>query len=679
MDILSALGNIRNIEEAFNFFKEKMDEANFLKISKMKNEGILLQIANSIALCNPASVFLNTGSSEDNKYIKQLALENKEEEKLPAKYHTVHFDLKEEQGRIIDRTFYIYDDEDETVNSLAKKMKREKALDDVKEKMTNIMNNMVMIVGFYIRGPIGSPVSNPAVEITSSAYVSHSADILYRNIFADFESEVERLGHHYINLHSQGKNRPEDLPNARVFMDRKYLTTYSINCTYAGNTLLLKKGNHRFSVDKAVYKNKGKELAEHMFITGIRGKDNKLTWIAGAAPSGCGKTTTAMAGEFFIGDDLAHLWIDEEGKVRAVNPEIGIFGIIENVNEEGDRYLMKALTRENHEVIWSNVLIDDKGTPRWTGDSKEAPKKGRNFQGEWTPNMTDEKGKQIPMSHPNARVTLRANSLVNCSKKIDLPEGVIIRGITYTGRDSNTMPTLLVAKTPTQGVFMGAMLVSEATATEVGAKGVKRVPWANSAFIPGDIGDYFDAQLKFFENKDIDDEYRPVFAYLNYFLTRKERGLPGERLLGDKEDVIVWLSWLEKMINKEVEAVETIIGYIPRYEDLEELFRKLLGKKYIEDMYARHFLTCTDNIMERIDLQIEAYKKEKNISQRFFDTLERLKKELDFLVIEYGNIINPNIFIHENWKQAIIDGYNKPEKVPLWDEETIRKKKPLWI
>jgi phosphoenolpyruvate carboxykinase (GTP) len=137
--------------------------------------------------------------------------------------------------------------------------------------MFGIMSGATMVVGLYIRGPVGAAASNPALEITSSAYVSHSAEILYRNAFGDFEKEVERLGHFYTNLHSEGLNRSVDLPNARVFMDRSHRTTYSFNCTYAGNTLLLKKGNHRFSVDKAVYAGNGKELAEHMFITGIEG------------------------------------------------------------------------------------------------------------------------------------------------------------------------------------------------------------------------------------------------------------------------------------------------------------------------------------------------------------------------------------------------------------------------
>ena len=231
-----------------------------------------------------------------------------------------------------------------------------------------------------------------ALEITSSSYVSHSAEILYRNAYHSFDQEVDRSGHFFVNIHSEGHNRLEDLPNARVFMDRSFRTTFSFNCTYAGNTLLLKKGNHRFAVDKAVYENMGNELSEHMFITGIEGPGDRVTWCTGAAPSGCGKTTTAMAGHLFVGDDLAQLWIADDGSIRAVNPECGIFGIVEDVNWEGDPQLMQILRREGAEVIWSNVLIDENRVPHWVGNGEDPPDKGINFQGDWFKGKTDSRG-----------------------------------------------------------------------------------------------------------------------------------------------------------------------------------------------------------------------------------------------------------------------------------------------
>ena len=187
IDIVVEIGGIKTLKEAMQLFETKLDETNLFRIKKITHPEVVIKIANSIAMCNPDSVFINTGSKADKNHIRELALRNGEESELPMENHTIHFDLKDEQGRIIDRTFYIAN-EGEHISSLANKMDRPKALIDIRDKMTGIMQGKTMIVGFYSRGPVGSPASNPALEITSSAYVSHSAEILYRNAFSDFES-----------------------------------------------------------------------------------------------------------------------------------------------------------------------------------------------------------------------------------------------------------------------------------------------------------------------------------------------------------------------------------------------------------------------------------------------------------------------------------------------------------
>jgi phosphoenolpyruvate carboxykinase (GTP) len=470
----------------------------------------------------------------------------------------------------------------------------------------------------------------------------HSAAILYRNVYADFDQEVEKLGHFYANIHSEGLNRPEDLPNARVYMDRSHRTTYSFNCTYAGNTLLMKKGNHRFSVDRSVYEKKGEQIAEHMFITGIEGPGGRITWMVGAAPSGCGKTTSAMAGDHFVGDDLAQLWIADDGTVRSINPECGIFGIVEDVNWEGDPYLMKLLRHEGTEVIWSNVLIDENGVPQWTGNGEEPlPVKGTNFQGPWEQGMVDENGKAIPMSHPNSRCTLSNSALENYSDKNEASEGVETRIVTYSGRDSDTMPPVWVSKNPDEGVVIGACIVSAATATEVGATGVRRQPWANAPFTPGSLGEYMDAQFVFFNSDKIADDKRPILSGLNYFLSDEARGGSSKKLLGEKKDVKAWMAWLERRAHQEVDALETPIGYLPKYEDLKRLFKDRIDKEYPEDLYTKQFSLYIDNIVARIDLQAEAYGKEQHIPARLFDILKRQRAELTALKEKYGPIVTP--------------------------------------
>ena len=640
MDVLNTLGKIDSLEEARALFTQKMSTTHLDRICKIEQSDILIRIANAIALCNPDEVYINTGTDEDKAFIRALAIEKKEERALAMENHTIHYDLADEQGRIVDRTFYIANPEDH-VSSLANRMTRQDALEDVRKNMTDIMKGMTMIVGFYMRGPVGAPVSNPALEITSSAYVSHSAELLYRNAFADFNREVVNRGHFFTNVHSEGLNRTQDLPDARVFMDREFQTTYSFKCTYAGNTLLLKKGNHRFAVDKAVYSGKGKELSEHMFITGIQGPGGRTTWCAGAAPSGCGKTTTAMAGHVFVGDDLAQMWIAQDGSIRCVNPENGIFGIVEDVNQEGDPLLMKVLRKPGHEVIWSNVLVDDEGVPHWVGNGEPHPSKGVNFQGEWFEGKTDDKGNLVPLSHPNSRCTLVSSSLDNYSPEAENPEGVLTRVFTYSGRDSDTMPPVWVAKTSDAGVIIGACIVSAATATEVGAKGVKRAPWANAPFIPGALGDYMDAQFKFFGNAAIKDDFKPVMAGLNYFLTDQARGGDSSCLLGEKRDVKVWLAWLERYAHGEMAYIETPIGNLPKYEDLKSLFKEIIDKPYPKELYDKQFSLYTENIINRIELQQAAYEKEDAIPDRLFEILADQKKGIQALQNAKGPVVLP--------------------------------------
>lgn len=636
LDILAEVGGIRSLDEARTLFKAKCDQENLAKLSRIAHEEALLKIANAIAMTEPDAVFVNSGSNADVQRVRNMSLEKGEEQALPMKGHTIHFDLPQEQARIIDRTFYIVNDAEET-SVLALKIRRAEAYEYIKTHMKGIARGKTLLVGFFSRGPIGAPAAIPALEITTSTYVMHSADILYRHVYDRFDQEVERAGLFFTNVHSEGPNRPEDLPLARVFMDRSWLTTFAMFCTYAGNTLLLKKGNHRFAVDLATYFQREEKLSEHMFITGLTGRGGRVTYFAGAAPSGCGKTTTAMVGSHFIGDDLAQLWIAEDGTLRAINPECGIFGIVQDVSRESDPYLMKCLREEGTEVIWSNVLIDEHGVPHWEGNGEEPPKRGINFQGQWWEGKTDANGKPIPLSHPNARCTLPSKAIENYDEAAaEDPHGVVIKVITYSGRDSDTMPPVWVARNPDHGVVIGASILSAATATEVGAKGIRRQPWANEPFIPGPLADYMDAQFAFFNSPKL--KHKPLMAGLNYFLTHGARGGEGTALLGEKRDVKVWLGWLELRAHGEVGAIETPIGFIPRYGDLQPLFARI-GKEYPRELYARQFAFYVDNILARIALQEEAYRKETSIPARLFAIYREQREGLEALKAKYGSIV----------------------------------------
>ena len=637
VDILSEIGGVKTIDEARAVFENKCDTESLDKLSKITNEEALLKIANAIAMTDPESIFVNSGSKADVEKIREMSIDKGEEKPLAMPDHTIHFDLAQEQARIVDRTFYIVN-EGEKTSVLAKKILRSEAFEYVKTHMVGIAKGKTLMIGFFSRGPVGAKAALPALEISTSTYVMHSGNILYRNVYDRFDEEVARVGHVITNVHAEGQNRPEDLPNARVYMDRSWLTTFSMFCTYAGNTLLLKKGNHRFAVDLATYYKKGEELSEHMFLTGLTGPDGRKTYFAGAAPSGCGKTTTAMVGTDFIGDDLAQLWISDDGTLRGINPENGIFGIVQDVNKDGDPFLMKALREEGAEVIWSNVLIDENNIPHWVGYGEELPEKGVNFQGEWFKGKTDKDGKPIPPSHPNSRCTLRNTSIGNYNEQAaDDPKGVEIKVITYSGRDSDTMPPVVVAKDSNQGVVIGASILSAATATEVGVSGVRRQPWANQPFIAGALADYMDAQFTIFNSDKLKN--KPIMAGLNYFLTHGARGGEGSNLLGEKRDVKVWLGWLELRAHGDVDAIDTPIGYIPKYEDLKDLFDKI-GKEYPQELYEKQFALYLDNILARIDLQEEAYKKEENVPNKLFEVYEEQRKGLEELKSKFGSVVS---------------------------------------
>jgi phosphoenolpyruvate carboxykinase (GTP) len=344
---------------------------------------------------------------------------------------------------------------------------------------------------------------------------------------------------------------------------------------------------------------------------------------------------------------LAQLWIAEDGSIRSINPECGIFGIVEDVNWEGDPMLMELLRNEGAEVIWSNVLIDEKGVPHWVGNGETAPGKGKNFQGDWFTGKRDADGKEIPISHPNSRCTVASSSLANYSEEAEAPEGVETRVITYSGRDSNTMPPVWAAKSPDHGVVIGATIVSAATATEVGATGVKRAPWANAPFIPGALGDYMDAQFRFFNNAKIAKNKMPVMAGLNYFLTHEARGGDSKKLLGEKRDVKVWLAWLERKAHGDVETISTPIGFIPKFGDLEDLFKTIIDKVYAKELYEKQFSLYIDNIVARIDLQLEAYAKEKDIPEKLFQLLKQQREELSSLRETYGPVVSPDQMVGE--------------------------------
>ena len=379
-----------------------------------------------------------------------------------------------------------------------------------------------------------------------------------------------------------------------------------------------------------------------MFITGVKGPGGRVTWFTGAAPSGCGKTTTAMAGDYFVGDDLAQMWVAHDGTVRSINPECGIFGIIEDVNWSGDPKLMEVLRQQGTEVIWSNVLIDSTGVPHWTGNGEEPPESGVNFQGEWKRGAVDTNGKPVP-DFPSQRP---------CHPVFDGFGQLFRTGrgprwggnpgghLQWTGQRHHAAG--LGGQDCRRGGDHRGMYRLGGDGDRSGGYGRQAGPHGPMRrSSPVTWGIIWEAQFQFFGSPTIRDDKKPLLAGLNYFLTHEARGGNSKKLLGEKRDVKVWLAWLERRAHNDVEAIETPMGFLPKYPDLRDLFAAIIHKEYTEELYCKQFSLYVDKIVARIDLQMTAYGKDSHIPLKLLEILRRQKEELLSLKNAYGAVVEP--------------------------------------
>ncbi len=638
--------DISRLEMMKTYLLSLMDEENALKLASC-SPAIIEPIYNGSTRMSPVSIFINTGSAEDMDYIRQRALEAGEEFPMTRENHTCHFDGPGDQGRDTANTKYLAY-EDTEISSLQQKMELRAGVIEARTIFTDIMEKKEMIVSFISRGPVGSPVADPTLQVTDSYYVIHSEYILYRMIDpAVFSQDVADKGYMFINYHSAGKltetNVSANLAERRIYMDVERFRSYSSNNQYAGNSIAPKKINHRFANMNNIRNHFGERLDEHMFITGFEMED-EVIYFAGAYPSGCGKTGTAMTGTHLVGDDLAKIFIDaDSGEVRAVNPEKGMFGIIEGVNRQDDPETMKILTEAGMEVIFSNLLVND-DTPYWVGMGESLPAKGRNFEGDWTAKS----GK--PASHKNARFTIALDTLDNYDQATERPEGVKLSALLFGGRDYTTMPTIVMAHDWMNGVVHGAIIRSATTATEIGADGSeKRSPFANEAFFPGPLANYISHYKAFGENQAIARENLPSAFQVNYWLHKSGRDIlaPGEEdgLIGEKRDTRVWMRIMALMHQAEVETIWTPIGRIPKYQDLKKLFAAVIDKEYGKDLYTMQFSLYTENLIQRVDRSIVEFATEKGMPEAFFHTLDTWRRDLAALKATIGPIVTPDQMI----------------------------------
>lgn len=613
--------------------KNRLDDVGFERLSKIKNRDVFQFIKKYVDILNPKKIYISIGDDKDKEYIKRRAIEEGEEQKLKIENHTLHFDGYYDQGRDKKNTKFMVSpdtDLDPSIN----KILREEAEKELDVLMKNISSDREIFVLFKTLGPKNSIFTIPCIQITDSPYVAHSENLLYRDGYEDFLKMKD--GEDFFKfVHSEGEldeNRvSKNIENRRVYIDIEKNIVYSINTQYGGNSIGLKKLAMRLAIKKA---SKEGWLTEHMLIMGVNGPKGRVTYLTGAFPSLCGKTSTAtILGERLVGDDIA-LIKNINGQAKAVNFEKGMFGIIMGINSKDDPYIWEVLNSP-YEVIFSNVLKLPDGSVYWIGKDGEVPDKGINHSGEWFKGKKDKDGKLIDPSHKNARFTFELKNLKNVDPNLENPDGVKIDGFIYGGRDSDTWVPVCEAFNFQHGIVLkGASLESETTAATLGKEGVREFnPMANLDFLSVPIGKYILMNLEFGKSLKIP----PKIFGVNYFLKDKEGNW-----LNDKLDKKVWLKWIELRCNNEVDGVKTPVGFIPKYEDLVKLFREHLNKEYKKDDYIKQFMIRIPENLSKIERIEKIYReKVKDTPEVVFFELNEERKRLIEAKEKFGNYINP--------------------------------------
>ncbi len=621
------------VDDILSSIRGRLGEENYKKLRKIKNKRLYDFVVTYIELMNPRSIFVCSDSDLDRDYIRKRAIERKEEIPLKTPGHTLHFDGYYDQARDKKNTKFLVSkgmDLGPNINQID----REIGEREIHEIMKNIMKGHEMYILFLSLGPTNSEFTIPCVQITDSPYVAHSEQILYRTAYDEFVKLGEEADF-FRFVHSEGELDEnfvsKNIEKRRIYIDTEENIVYSTNTQYGGNTIGLKKPAFRLAINKGA--NEG-WLTEHMFIMGVSGPNNRITYLLGAYPSMCGKTSTAMVvGERIVGDDIAMIR-NIDGEARAVNTEKGIFGIIGGINEKTNPILWKALNSKG-EIIFSNVLLTEDGDVFWNGKSEKIPERGRNHSGEWFLGKRDKDGNKIPPSHKNARCTLELTLLENLDPRYNDPDGVPVGGIIYGGRDPDTSVPVEESFDWVHGIITkGASLESETTAATLGKEGVRKFqPMAILDFLSIPIGRYIKHNINFGENL----KKKPKIFGVNYFLKDKEGNY-----LNDILDKKVWLKWMELRIHNDVTGIKTPTGLIPAYEDLKRLFKEVLNKDYSKDDYIEQFTVRVPENLRKIDRIVEIYKdKVPDTPDILFKILEEQKSRLIEAREKFGDYINP--------------------------------------
>jgi phosphoenolpyruvate carboxykinase (GTP) len=617
--------------------QQKLSAADFKKLSAINNPNVHEFIAKENDLCHPKDIFICSDSAEDITHIRKQAIASGEEQAiLTLQGQTVHFDGEHDQGRDRQATKYLVP-KGVTLSKALNQMDRQEGLAEVTGILRDSMKGKTMIVRFVSLGPQDSIFTILGLQCTDSWYVAHSENLLYRSGYEQFvkagpKSDFLRV------LHSSGKVNGDmvsvDWNKKCIYIDQMDNTIYSVNTQYAGNSVGFKKLAFRLAIRKASSEG---WLAEHMLLMGVFGPGGRKTYFAGAFPSACGKTSTAMLpGETILGDDIAYLR-DVDSTARAVNVESGIFGIIQDVNSKDDALIYRLLTAPG-EIIFSNILVKD-GKPYWLGMGEELPKDGCNYTGAWFEGKKDEDGNDVQPANKNARYTLALKELENCDPELHNPLGVELGGIMYGGRDAKAYVPVQQSFSWEHGIIAyGASLETETTFATVGKEGIPEINMMSiQDFISIPMGKNVHNNLNFGRKL----KKRPIIFGVNYFLKEVGNG----KYLNGTQDKHVWIKWMELKVHNEVDALATPTGYIPKYEDLRKLFKKVLSKNYAKEDYIKQFTIRVPENLAKIERVQRFY--QENVTDtplELFGILYLQRQRLIEAKEKYGDYISPERF-----------------------------------